>query len=130
MRPWWATCASAFCGVTLVFLIARDLLVPEVRDTEVWFGLEVHGRLAWLSAPFHWLLFATGAWAFWTVQPRIWPWAPLYAFYVAGSHLVWNLTSASGGGWSAGLWQAAALCVPAVALLWARPRRRPRMEPP
>lgn len=88
----------------------------------MWFGFEVHGWLAWLSAPIHWAIFATAAWAFWVVRPWVWPWASVYAFYVAGSHLVWNLTSPDGGGWGAGLWQLALFSVPAVALLWARPR--------
>jgi hypothetical protein len=122
-RPGWAVGLAGFCLVTLVFLIARDLFLPQVRDTEVWFGFEVHGWLAWLSAPIHWAIFATAAWAFWSVRPWVWPWASVYAFYVAGSHLVWNLTSSAGGGWEAGLWQLALFSVPAVALLWARPPR-------
>lgn len=123
MRPWWATALAGFCVLTLVFLVTRDLFIPEVRDTEVWFGLEVHGWPARLSAPVHWALFAAGAWGFWTLRSWVWPWASVYAFYVAASHLVWNLTSPSGGGWLSGLWQLAALAVPAVALLWARPSR-------
>lgn len=127
MRPWWATSLSVVCASTVVFLVARDLALPEVRDTEVWLGLEVHGGLAWATAPLHWLIFAAGAWGFWTLRPWIWPWASIYAFQVALGHLVWNLTSAAGGGWSAGLWQLAVFCLPAVALLWARP---PPSAPP
>lgn len=123
MRPRWATSLSIFCAVTVLFLVARDLLVPAVRDTEVWFGIELHGWLAWVTAPVHWLLFAAGAWAFWSDPPRTWPWASVYVFYVAFSHLAWNLISPSGGGWISGLWQFAAFSVPAVVLLWARPVR-------
>ena len=46
-----------------------------------------------------------------------------YAFYVALSHLVWNLVSQHGRGWPAGLAEAAALAVPGWLLLRA-PRRR------
>jgi hypothetical protein len=120
-RPRWATCLSLFCALTLVFLVSRDLFVPEVRDTEVWLGLELHGRLAWITAPLHWLLFAVGAWAYATLRPWVWPWASVYVLYVAFSHLVWNLTSPSGGGWAPGLWQLLGLTLAAVALLWARP---------
>jgi len=123
MRPWWATSLAVFCAFSAAFLVARDLLVPEVRNTEVWFGIELHGWLAWLTAPIHWLIFAVGARAFWLLRPWVWPWASVYAFYVALSHLVWNVTSTSGGGWVAGLWQLAAFSVPAVILWWARPSR-------
>jgi len=120
-RPWWASAMAAFCAATVVFLVYRDFAVPHARDTEVWLGLELHGIWARLTAPLHWGLFAVGAWGFWTLRPWIWPWASVYASLVALSHLVWNLTSPSGGGWSAGLWQLALLSVPALLLLAARP---------
>lgn len=119
-RPWWATGLALFCAGTLLFLAARDLFVPHVRDTEVWLGFEVHGRAARLTAPLHWAVFAAGAWGYWHVRPWIWPWASVYAFVIAGSHLIWNLTSPSGGGLAAGLWQLALFSIPALALLWAR----------
>jgi hypothetical protein len=122
-RPWWATGLAAFCGVALVFLVARDLGVPEVRDTEVWLGFELHGWPARVTAPLHWAVFAVGAFAYWTLRPWVWPWASAYAFQVAVSHLVWNLTSPRGGGWEAGLAQLALFSIPAAALLAARPPR-------
>lgn len=125
-RPWWASALAAFCAATVVFLAVRDLAIPAVRDTEVWLGLEVHGWAARASAPLHWAVFALGAWGFWRCRPWVWPWASVYAFHVAVSHLVWNLTSPAGGGWTAGLWQMALFSVPAAALLAARP---PRVEP-
>jgi hypothetical protein len=120
-RPWWATALAIFCAATVVFLIARDLMIPEVRDVEVWFGLEIHGPLAWLTAPLHWAIFAIGAWGYWRVRPWIWPWPSVYAFTVAFGHLVWNLTSPSGGGWLDGLLQVLLFSIPAIALLFARP---------
>lgn len=122
-RPRWAVAAAAVCAATVVFLASRDLLVPHVRDTEVWLGLELTGWPARLSAPLHWLVFAAGAWGFFAWRAWIWPWAAVYAAYVAASHLVWNLVSPSGGGLRAGVWQLALFSIPAVALLWARPRR-------
>jgi hypothetical protein len=120
-RPWWATPLAVFCALVVVFLVVRDLFVPSVRDTEVWFGLELRGRLALLTAPFHWLLFGAGARGFWFLRHWVWPWASVYVFYIAISHLVWNLSSSSGAGWIAGLWQFFFFSLPAVALLWARP---------
>ena len=122
-RPLWATGLALFCALTVVFLAIRDLFVPEVRDTEVWLGFESTGRVARLTAPIHWAIFAAGAWGFWRVRSWIWPWASVYVFYVAISHLVWNLVSPSGGGLSAGLWQLALFSIPALALLAARPSR-------
>jgi hypothetical protein len=120
-RPRWATGMAVVCLATLAFLVVRDLTIPAVRDTEVWFGFELTGRAAQLTAPLHWAIFALGAWGFWRVRPWIWPWAAIYAFGIAGGHLVWNLTSANGGGWSAGVMQALLFSIPAVALLFARP---------
>ena len=122
-RPWWARCATAFCAATVVFLMVRDLAIPEARNTEVWFGFELTGRAAQLTAPLHWAIFALGAWGFWRMRPWIWPWASVYAFGIAASHLVWNLTSPHGGGWRTGLVQAALFSLPALALLYARPAR-------
>jgi hypothetical protein len=118
-----------FCAVTVGFLSTRDLLVPHVRDTEVWLGFELHGWLARITAPLHWLIFAIGAWAFWTVRPWVWPWASAYAAYIALSHLIWNVHSPDGGGWASGAWQFGLFSIPAIALLWARPGRRPRTPP-
>ena len=120
-RPRWATALAAFCAATVVFLAARDVLLPHVRDTEVWFGFEVHGLAARLTAPLHWAIYATGAWGFWNLRRWVWPWASVYAFSIAFGHLVWNVTSQAGGGFGAGLWQLALFSVPAIALLWARP---------
>ena len=128
-RPWWATALAGFCAGTVVFLVVRDLFVPSVRDVEVWLGFELRGGLARATAPLHWLVFAVGAWAYWTLRPWVWPWASVYAFYIAASHLVWNLTSPNGGGWPAGLAQLVLFSLPAVALLFARPRPGARRTP-
>ncbi len=120
-RPWWSTVLSLFCAVTVVFLVARDVFVPHVRETEVWFGFELQGWPAYVTAPVHWAIFIIAAWGFWFLRPWVWPAASIYAFYVALSHLVWNVTSPFGGGWFAGFWQLGLFSVPAVILLWARP---------
>ena len=108
-----------------LFLAARDLWLPEVRDVEVWLGFELHGRAAQLTAPLHWAIFALGAWAFWRSRPWIWPAAAAYLFYVALSHLIWSETSPHGRGWPMGLAQAAGIALCGVWLL----RRRSRPIP-
>jgi hypothetical protein len=127
-RPWWMTGLAAFCLLTVVFLVPRDLFVAETRDVEVWLGFEVRGRAALLTAPLHWAIFAVGAWAFWTRRPWIVPAAAGYVFYVALSHLVWSEASPHGNGWRIGLAQAAALSLPGWLLLHAR--RRPPFRVP
>jgi hypothetical protein len=111
---------ALLCAATVVFLAARDLLVPEVRDVEVWLGFELHGPAARLTAPLHWAIFAFGAFAFWRAKPWIWPAAVAYVLYVALSHLIWSEASPHGRGWPAGLAQAAAISLVAVLLLRLR----------
>lgn len=120
-RPLQATALAAFCATTVVFLVVRDVLLPDVRDTEVWLGFELHGWAARLTAPLHWAIFAVGAWGFWRVRPWIWPWASAYAFSIAIGHLVWNLTSEAGDGLAAGLVQLALFSIPAGIIWWSRP---------
>ena len=103
-----------------MFLAARDVFVPHVRDVEVWFGFELRGAAARLTAPLHWAIFAFGAWGFWRARPWIAPAAAAYVFYVALSHLVWSEASPNGNGWPIGLAQAAAISVPGFLLLRAR----------
>ncbi|NNL67965.1 MAG: hypothetical protein HKP30_17080 [Myxococcales bacterium] len=122
-RPAVMTTLSLFCAATVAFLVVRDLWIPEVRDVEVWFGLELHGAAAHATAPLHWAIFAVGAWAFATRRPWILPTAAGYAFYVALSHGVWNVTSPSGHGALSGLAQTLAFSLPGFALLWLHHRR-------
>lgn len=118
-RPWWMTALALFCLATLVVLVPRDLFLAKTRDVEVWFGFELRGTLALLTAPLHWAVFLVGAWGFWFRRPWILPCAAGYAFYVAFSHLVWSEVSPNGRGWPVGLAQALVLSIPGVLLLRA-----------
>jgi len=111
-----------FCAGTVVFLLVRDLMWPEVRDVEVWLGFELRGRWAQVSAPLHWGLFAFAAWAFYRGRPWIWTPAVAYALVIALSHLIWNLTSERGAGWLAGLLQLGLFSIPALLIHAIRPR--------
>jgi hypothetical protein len=72
-----------------------------------------------LTAPIHWALFATGAWAFWRARP----WAPAaaacYAFYVGVCHVVWSVTSPHGRGLHIGTLQAIVFAIAGGLLLRA-----------
>ena len=118
------TAIGAFCVVALLVTIPSDLFVPAARDVEVWLGFEVHGRLAMLTAPIHWALFALGAWASWNARPWIVPGAAAYTFYVAVSHLVWSVASPHGRGWPIGLAEAAAFAALGILLLRSAARDR------
>jgi hypothetical protein len=116
------TALAVFCLVSVAFLVPRDLFLPHTRDVEVWFGFELHGIPALLTAPVHWAIFLAGAWGFWFRRPWILPAATTYAFYIAFCHLVWSEASPNGSGWLAGVAQAAAFSVPGF-LLWYVHRR-------
>jgi hypothetical protein len=119
-RPWWVTVLFVVCAVGLAAGIVRDLLIPSTRDVEVWFGFDVTGWPARLSAPIHWAILAAGAWGFWYRRSWMWPWASLYVFYVALSHLIWSEASVHGRGWPIGLIQAVAISAIAGVLWRAR----------
>lgn len=124
-RPLWMTALAAFCLASVVFLAYRDLFVAHTRDVEVWFGFEVRGTPALLTAPIHWAVFLLGAWGFWFRRPWILPGAAAYSFYIALSHLIWSEASPNGHGWPAGVAQALAFSIPGFLLLRAR-RPTPR----
>ena len=109
---------TMLCVVTIFFLVYRDLALPHARDTEVWLGFELHGWLAKATAPLHWAIFGIGAQLFWRRHARAWLYASAYAGYIALSHLIWNLTSASGGGLAEGLVQFAVFLIPAGVFFW------------
>ena len=121
-RPPWMTALAVFCAVTVVFLVPRDLFFAETREVEVWFGFELRGTAALLTAPLHWAIFLLGAWGFWFQRNWILPSSAAYVLYIAFSHLVWSGTSLHGHGWTAGLAQALAISIPGVLLLRAHRR--------
>jgi len=122
-RPWWMTALAIVCLLAVLINVPRDLLFAETRNVEVWLGLEIRGAIALLTAPLHWIIFAVGAWGFWTRRAWILPCAAAYVFYVAVSHLVWSEVSPNGRGWPIGLAQAAGLSVAGFLLLRAHRHR-------
>jgi len=120
VRPWWMTAMALFCIASVVLLVLRDLFVAHTRDVEVWFGFEVRGAPALLSAPLHWAIFLVGAWGFWSQRPWILPAAAVYSLYIGLAHLIWNQTSANGSGWLAGVAEAVVFSIPGIFFLRAR----------
>ena len=103
------TVLAVLCLATVVVSMVRDLFWPDSRWVEVWFGFEVMGWPALLTAPLHWAIFVIGAAAFWRGEAWVVPWAAGYLFYAAASHLIWSEASPHGRGWPIGLLQAAAI---------------------
>lgn len=111
---------AVFCVASVLFLVPRDLFLDHTRDVEVWFGFEVRGPWALLTAPLHYAIFLFGAWGFWFQRPWILPGAAVYSFYIALCHLVWNQVSPNGSGWIAGVAEAIGFSIPGILFLRAR----------
>ena len=120
-RPWYMTLLAATCVGSLLLNVPRDFLYPDNGNVEVWFGFELTGWAAWLTAPLHWAIFAFGAWAFWTCRPWALRVGAIYTFYVALSHVVWSEVSPHGSGWPTGLLHAAVLSIPGFLMLHWQP---------
>ncbi len=120
--PWLMRALAYFCLATLVVSVARDLFYEPTRNVEVWFGFEVYGTAALVTAPIHWAIFAAGAYGFWNRRAWALPAAAGYELYAALAHLVWSEASTNGRGWQIGLAQAAALSCVALFLWRARVR--------
>ena len=117
--PGWMKALAALCALTVVVAVARDLFYEPTREIEVWFGFELTGIAAYLTAPIHWAIFAAGAYGFWYRRRWVLPAAAAYELYAAFCHLVWSEVSVNGRGWQIGLLQAIALSAVALALLRA-----------
>lgn len=115
---------AVFCAASVAFLASRDLFLAHTRDVEVWFGFEVRGTAALLTAPLHWVIFLVGAWGFWSMRPWVLPCAAGYTFYIAFCHLVWNEVSPNGSGWLAGIAESVAFSGLGALFLYAQRRVR------
>ena len=120
-RPWWMNLLFGFCLYMTFVYMPFDMFWKSVaRDVEVWFGLMLHGWAAKLTEPFHWAIYAAGAYGFWKMRPWMWPWAAVYAAQVSVGMLVWNLRDARGRGWTGGVVAALVFLIPTIALWRAK----------
>ncbi|MDB4433365.1 SDR family NAD(P)-dependent oxidoreductase [bacterium] len=123
-RPWWMNLLMIFSAYMALVYVPWDLFVkPVAEDEEVWFGYLLHGWAAKATAPFHWVIYAAGAYGFRKMRSWMWPWASVYAAQVAVGMLVWNLVYGGGGvgSWLLGLGAFVPFAVLAAALWKARP---------
>lgn len=129
-RPWWINLLWMFClYMTFIYLPFDFFLKPMAEDREVWFGIALAGVWAKATEPFHWLIYALGAWGFWRMRPWMWPWAAVYSAQIAVGMLVWNVLDDRGRGWPGGMIVALIFMLPTVALWRAKPLFVGRSEP-
>ncbi len=96
-RPAWMNLLLLFCAYMTFVYVPWDLFVkPVARDEEAWFGFLVHGWAAKATAPLHWAIYAAATYGFWQMRPWMWPWASVYAGYVAASGVIWALLHVEG----------------------------------
>jgi short-subunit dehydrogenase len=89
-RPWWMNAVMVFSAYMAFVYLPWDLFVkPVAVDEEVWFGIRFHGWAAKFLEPFHWAVYAAGAYGFRRMKPWMWPWASVYAGQVAFGMLIW-----------------------------------------
>ena len=122
-RPWWMTALLVFCAYMTFVYVPFDLFwKPVEADTEVWLGLELHGKWAKATEPLHWAIYAAGTWGFWKMRRWMHPWAAVYTASVALGMLVWSATDPRSPSPWLGLVPFAAFGALAVALWRARAR--------
>ncbi len=116
-----------FCAYMAFFYLPWDFFwKPVAVDVEVWFGIMFRGWAAKAAEPFHWLVYAAGAYGFYRMRPWMWPWAAVYVAQIAVGMLVWSVVQMEGpAGWAMGIVSAAAFTGLATALWRARPRFQP-----
>ena len=87
-RPWWINLLWMFClYMTFIYMPFDFFLKPTAEDREVWFGVALTGFWAKATEPFHWAIYALGAWGFWGMRPWMWPWAAV----VLGAGRHWHV---------------------------------------
>jgi short-subunit dehydrogenase len=90
-RPWWMNVLMVFSGyMAFVYLPWDFFFKPVAVDEEVLLGIRFTGWGAKLLEPFHWAVYALGAYGFRRMRPWMWPWAAVYAGQVALAMLLWN----------------------------------------
>ena len=119
-RPWWMNALFAFClYMTFIYMPFDFFLKPTAEDREVWFGVALTGFWAKATEPFHWAIYALGAWGFWGMRPWMWPWAAVYATQIAVGTVIWNYVDPRGNG-GLGAVVGAAFLIPTIALWRSR----------
>ena len=125
-RPWWMNAVMVFSAYMAFVYLPWDLFVkPVAVDEEVWFGIRFHGWAAKFLEPFHWAVYAAGAYGFRRMKTWMWPWAAVYAGQVAFGMLVWPWIYVGG---FLGFLLGIVSVVPFAALSWALWQARPLFQ--
>jgi len=125
-RPWWMNAVMVFSAYMAFVYLPWDLFVkPVAVDEEVWFGIRFHGWAAKFLEPFHWAVYAAGAYGFRRMKTWMWPWAAVYAGQVAFGMLVWPWIYVGG---FLGFLLGIVSVVPFAVLSWALWEARPLFQ--
>jgi short-subunit dehydrogenase len=125
-RPWWMNAVMVFSAYMAFVYLPWDLFVkPVAVDEEVWFGIRFHGWAAKFLEPFHWAVYAAGAYGFRRMKAWMWPWAAVYAGQVAFGMLVWPWLYVGG---FLGFLLGIVSVVPFAVLSWALWEARPLFQ--
>ncbi len=126
-RPLWLNLLLGFCAYMAFVYVPWDLLAkPVAHDEQAWFGFVVHGWAAKLTTPLHGIVYGLAAYGLWHSKRWMWPWAAVYAAYVALSMVVWSFVSYEGAWPSLAIAGATSLPLGALAVaLW---RARPHFQ--
>ena len=125
-RPWWMNAVMVFSAYMAFVYLPWDLFVkPVALDEEVWFGIRFHGWAAKFLEPFHWAVYAAGAYGFRRMKAWMWPWAAVYAGQVAFGMLIWPWIYV--GGFLGFLFGIVSV-VPFAVLAWALWEARPLFQ--
>jgi len=125
-RPWWMNVVMVFSAYMAFVYLPWDFFVkPVAVDEEVWFGIRFHGWAAKFLEPFHWAVYAAGAYGFRRMKAWMWPWAALYTGQVAFSMLVWPWIYVGG---FVGFLLGIVSVVPFAVLTWALWEARPLFQ--
>ena len=125
-RPWWMNAVMVFSAYMAFVYLPWDFFAkPVALDEEVWFGIRFHGWAAKFLEPFHWAVYAAGAYGFRRMKAWMWPWAAVYAGQVAFSMLVWPWIYVGG---FLGFLLGIVSVVPFAVLSWALWEARPLFQ--
>lgn len=90
--------------MTFIYVPFDFFFKPIEEDAEAWFGVLVYGRMAKMTEPVHWLIYATGMYGFWRMRPWMWPWAAVYSAQLTLGMFAWPIAYVGGTlGWVMGL---------------------------
>jgi short-subunit dehydrogenase len=104
VRPLWMNLLMFVClYMTFIYVPFDFFIKPIEEDAEAWFGVLVYGRMAKVTEPVHWIIYALGSYGFWRMRPWMWPWASVYTAQLTLGMFAWPIAYIGGAAsWAMG----------------------------